>query len=139
MLVAAILVACSLNAEEKKAPAPLVPIGDPGKGRALFEDKRCSTCHTVEGAKFPEVEQPVVDLVHLAGANNPEWTRDLYAREIMDPQHTISIDHQKAMVRVGDRVGEVNSPMVNFNKDLSVQDLIDITTFLEEKTKLSKR
>jgi len=114
-------------------------MGDGGKGRTLFEAKLCSRCHTVEGVKLPDLGLPQVDIIHLAGTNHRTWTRDLYAREIMNPQHLISPEHQKAMVRIGDRLGEVNSPMLNFNQSITVQELIDLVTFLEEKTNLSKR
>lgn len=43
------------------------------------------------------------------------------------------------MVRIGDRLGEVNSPMLNFNDKLTVQELIDLVTFLEEKSNQVKR
>lgn len=111
-------------------------MGDPGAGRTLFEEKLCSRCHTVEGAKFSDRDLPAIDFIHLAGTNNRGWTRDSYASEIMNPQHLISPDHQKAMVRIGDRVGEVTSPMLNFNNKLTIQELINLVAFLEAKTNL---
>lgn len=110
------------------------PLGDATKGKSLFESKLCSRCHTVEGAKFPEYDLPAIDFIHLAGENNRGWNRDIYATQIMDPQHLISPDHQKAMLRIGDRLAAENSPMLDYNQSLTMGDLVDLVTFLEVRT-----
>lgn len=139
ILVATVLVVLTLRAQDGIETTPVIPIGDGGKGRTLFEEKLCSRCHTVEGAKFPDSDLPAIDFIPLASNNNRGWNRDFYAAQIMNPQHLISPEHQKVMVRIGDRLGEVTSPMLNFNKNLTVQELIDIVTFLEEKSNQVKR
>jgi len=125
-------VAWSVSSQDAEEISPVFPLGDPARGRALFEEKQCSRCHTVEGVKFPELDLPAIDFIHIAGENNRGWTRDFYASEIMNPQHLISPDHQKAMLRIGDRLAAENSPMLDFNQNLTVADLIDLVTFLEE-------
>lgn len=123
-------------AQDTPEKTQIVPEGDPGKGRELFEHKQCFRCHTVEGQKFPDADLPGVDFIHLGGANNRGWNRDLYAAQVMDPQHLISPDHQKAMAIVGDRLGAENSPMPDFKQALTVGDMIDLATYLAERSAL---
>lgn len=126
----------SVIAQETEEKRQIVPKGDPANGRTLFENKQCFRCHTVEGQKFPDAELPGIDSIGLAGENNRGWNRDLYAGQIMDPQHLISPDHQKAMLILGDRLGAENSPMPDFNKALTVGEMIDLATYLEEQSEL---
>ena len=111
------------------------PRGDAKKGRVVFEVKNCHRCHTIEGEDFPEFDLPAIDHISLCGENNAKWTRDDFAHHTMSPQHLISPDHQKAMLIIGDKLGAENSPMPSFNDLLTVQDLIHVSTFLEEKSK----
>lgn len=107
------------------------PDGDAKKGRLLFEKKMCSRCHTVEGVQFSDRDFSVIDDIHLGGINNRGWSRDNYASEIMDPQHRISPDHRKTMLRLGDRNTAETSPMLDYSQSLTVGDLVDLVMFLE--------
>lgn len=134
ILIFALSPVLSLFSQDPVEMTPVFPDGDAKKGRALFEEKMCSRCHTVEGVKFPDHDLPVIDDIRLAGANNRGWSRDSYASEIMDPQHLISPDHREAMLRIGDRTAAETSPMLDYNQSLTVGDLIDLVMFLEEST-----
>lgn len=133
-IVAALGFVFVLGAQEGEPKEKVLPKGDPAEGRTLFESKQCYRCHTVEGQRFPDAEIEGIEFIHLAGANNKGWDRDLFASQIMDPQHLISPDHQKAMLIVGDRLGAENSPMPDFTKALTVRELIDLAAYLEERS-----
>jgi len=135
LLIASVFVLAGF-AQDTAEKSQIVPEGDPGRGRELFELKQCFRCHTVEGQRFPDADLPGIDFILLGGANNRGWNRDLYATQIMDPQHLISPDHQKAMAIVGDRLGAENSPMPDFNEALTVGDMIDLATYLAERSAL---
>ena len=127
-----------VDTEAKKGEAKIFPKGNAKKGALVFEVKLCHRCHTIPGKRFPEIDLPPIDNISLAGENNKGWTRDDYAHHIMDPQHIISPDHQKAMIIIGDKLGAENSPMPSFADLLTVQDLIHLATFLEEATSAHK-
>lgn len=131
--VVAVLLLPAVVAQDVGESDKVVPKGDPAEGRTLFESKQCFRCHTVEGQRFPDPELAGIEMVHLGGENNKGWDRDLYAAQIMDPQHLISPDHQKAMLIIGDRLGAENSPMPDFTKALTVREMIDLATYLEER------
>lgn len=138
-VVFAMAVLQSAIAQDSEDGEKVVPKGDPAKGRTLFENKQCYRCHTVEGQRFPDAEVEGIEFVHLGGTNNTGWDRDLYASQIMDPQHLISPDHQKAMLIIGDRLGAENSPMPDFNDALTVGEMIDLATYLEERSVSGER
>lgn len=110
----------------------ILPKGDATKGRIVFQAKQCHRCHTVTGAKFAEIDLPAIANIALAGDNNSGWDRDDYAHHILDPGHIISPEHQRAMIIIGDKLGAESSPMPSFLDLLTLRDLIDLSTFLEE-------
>ncbi len=130
MLIALLQVVIAQDVTENEK---VIPKGDAVQGRTSFESKQCYRCHTVEGQRFPDPEVSGIEMVHLGGENNKGWDRDLYATQIMNPQHLISPDHQKAMLIIGDRLGAENSPMPDYTKALTVRELIDLATYLEER------
>lgn len=109
------------------------PRGNSAEGRKTFEAKQCFRCHVIEGLKFPEAEATDFELISLNGENQDGWTRDDFAAAIMNPDHLVSPDYQKAMIIIGDKLAAENSPMPAFNELLTVKDLISLVTFLEEQ------
>lgn len=109
------------------------PRGNSAEGRKTFEAKQCFRCHVIDGLKFPEVEAADFERIPLNGDNQEGWTRDDFAAAIMNPDHLVSPDYQKAMIIIGDRLAAENSPMPAFNELLAVKDLIALVTFLEEQ------
>lgn len=109
------------------------PRGNSAEGRKTFEAKQCFRCHVIEGLKFPEVEAADFERILLNGDNQEGWTRDHFAAAIMNPDHLVSPDYQKAMIIIGDKLAAENSPMPASNELLTVKDLIALVTFLEEQ------
>lgn len=112
----------------------VIPEGVFQRGRQVFEAKECFRCHTVQGAKFPDRGELSVELIDIGPAAHGAWTRDQFGAAIMNPQHMVSPQFQKAMIIVGDKLAAENSPMPNFNDVLTVQDLIHLVSFLAESS-----
>ncbi len=112
------------------AAEPLFPEGNLARGETLFETHQCFRCHTLENKELPDFDLPATLKIHLGGSEHLAWTRDTYAKAIMNPEHVVSPQYQAAMIRVGDKLGAANSPMPHFNTLLTVADLIDLATFL---------
>lgn len=127
--------ALSLFAEtEEKKSAPVIPEGRVNAGKTLFVEKGCYQCHTAGDIKLPGSELDETLLIGLGGSKDGKWTRDDFARAILNPSHTVSPEYEKAMIILGDHFKAVNSPMPGFNDILTASDLIHLTTFLTSLT-----
>ena len=76
----------------------------------------------------------MVELIEIGPSGHGSWTRDDFGAAIMNPQHMVSPQYQRAMIIVGDKLAAENSPMPNFNDVLTVQDLIHLVSFLAESS-----
>jgi len=120
------------SAFAKDPSASIVPAGDPVRGEQLFIDRRCFRCHTVEKAELPDFDIPPALKIHLGGESHQQWNRDAYAQAIMNPEHVIAPQYQTLM-QSSDPNAAKETPMPNFNRDLTVSELIDLATFLAAK------
>lgn len=110
----------------------VLPAGRPEVGQRLFVDKGCHQCHSAGATKLPPVDLAPRLVIELGGGLHAKWTRDDYARAIMDPNHLVSEDYRIAMMRLGDNFKAENSPMPNFTELLRVSELVHLAAFLED-------
>ncbi|MDF1850705.1 MAG: c-type cytochrome [Verrucomicrobiales bacterium] len=121
----------TLESQEKKESArPVIPKGSVAAGKTIFVAKGCYQCHSAGEIKFPVSELEETLVIELGGEKQQAWSRDDYARAILNPNHTVSPDYEKAMMILGDHFKAVNSPMPGFNDILTASDLIHLSTFL---------
>jgi mono/diheme cytochrome c family protein len=116
------------------SPKSVFPTGKAEAGQVVFVEKGCHQCHSAGPTKLPAVELESRLVIELGGDVHAAWTRDDYARAIMDPNHLVSEDYQIAMIRLGDHFKAENSPMPTFADVLRVNELIDLVTFLDTLT-----
>lgn len=126
-----IIAATSLNAQDPVDQKLIVPPGKEERGLKLFVEKGCYQCHSAGATKLPEVELAPRLVIELAGDVHNSWTRDDFAKAIMNPNHVVAEDYRVAMMRLGDHLKAENSPMPDFVEMLTVADLIHLTTFLD--------
>jgi mono/diheme cytochrome c family protein len=112
----------------------VLPVGKPETGGQLFVEKACYQCHSAGATKLPPVDLAPLLIIELGGELHAQWTRDDYARAIMNPNHIVSEDYRVAMMRLGDNLKAENSPMPEFTTLLRVSELIDIAAFLDTLT-----
>ena len=98
-----------------------MPKGDPVKGRAVFDKFSCYSCHEVRGEKFPAPEKG-------QAAVGPELSQ-------MGPMHpleyfTESTINPSAVGGKKYRGPDGKSKMPDFNSDMTVQELIDVSAYL---------
>ncbi len=124
----------SANAQDSPASAPssFIPQGNIARGETVFLEQRCYRCHTLEGRELPDFDLPAKLKIHLGGSTHLLWNRDEFGRAILNPKHIVAPQYQAVMIQAGDKAGAQESPMPNFNTLLSVADLIDLATFLDE-------
>ena len=133
--LALISLTTSLIADTPGDQQTVVPPGEALLGKDLFTGKGCYQCHSAGSTKLPEVKLEPRLVIELGGELHSTWTRDDYAKAIMNPQHVVAEDYRIAMMRVGDHVKAENSPMPEFIDLLTLSDLIHLTTFLDSLTK----
>jgi Cu/Ag efflux protein CusF len=97
-----------------------MPKGDPVKGRAVFDKFSCYSCHEVRGEKFPPLDK--------GQAVGPELSQ-------MGPMHpleyfTESTINPSAVGAKKYRGPDRKSKMPDFNSDMTVQELIDVSAYL---------
>lgn len=112
----------------------VIPPGKAEAGRGLFVEKGCYQCHSAGSTKLPPVDLAPRLVIELGGDVHLKWSRDDYARAIMDPNHLVSEDYKIAMIRLGDHFKAENSPMPTFADVLKVSELVDLVTFLDSLT-----
>jgi Cu(I)/Ag(I) efflux system protein CusF len=97
-----------------------LPKGDPVNGRAVFDKFSCYSCHEVLGEKFSPLDKNQ--------AVGPELSQ-------MGPMHpleyfTESIINPSAVGAKKYRGPDGKSKMPDFNSDMTVQELIDVSAYL---------
>ena len=105
-----------------------LPEGDAERGKSTFMDLGCGFCHTVKGVEGlrASVTAPQRTIV-LGGEKSRTYTYGELVTSIINPSHKIS---QPELSDVVDEDG--NSQMVNYNDIMTVTEMTDLVTFLEQ-------
>src|SRR5262245_34586313 len=95
-----------------------VPKGDPVKGRAIFQKYECQYCHEVRGEDFPFA---AVDYGTELSQMGPLHPLEYFAESVINPNSIASKQH---------RGPDGKSTMPTYNEKMTVQELIDLSTYL---------
>ncbi|MEZ6131462.1 MAG: hypothetical protein R3C59_22540 [Planctomycetaceae bacterium] len=109
-----------------------LPAGDSDAGRAAFVELNCHHCHTVAASDLPVVDDREMN-VRLGGEVSRIGTYGELVTSIINPSHRLAKGHAAEGVSV-----DGQSLMKNYNDVLTVQQLIDLTTFLQSRYVLRK-
>lgn len=114
------------------------PEGDAYNGELLFTQYKCFNCHTMAGTEFLADEwRLTMDdgiAVELGGDTARVQTYGDLVSSIINPSHRIAQGYSPEEVMEDN--GE--SRMAYYNSVMTVQELIDIVTFLESKYELKR-
>lgn len=108
-----------------------LPEGDPETGQIVFVEYRCIECHTLAGTEFTE-ELERETMVRIGGESTRVKSYGDLVTSIINPSHKLAKGYAVEDITEGD--GE--SRMRNYNEELTVQELIDLVTFLKSKYEL---
>lgn len=104
-----------------------LPEGRASRGRTVFQEKRCTLCHVVDGVPLSSgVDQPPMR-IRLGGGAGDRLVPHEIATEIASPSRWVSI-HRPDGTR--EDLGPADSPMPDLARHLTVQDLADLVEFL---------
>ena len=110
-----------------------LPDGDAAKGLAVLVDMKCHTCHQVRG--HDELPAPVAEPpVRIVLGGPPGWARTdtELVNAIVNPSHRISARYARDELREGSK-----SRMGEFTEAMTVQQLIDLVSFLQSLYELA--
>jgi len=95
--------------------------GNPARGREAFVKFECYSCHQVLGEKFPQPGGDAIgpELSQMGPIHPPEY----FVESIMNPSAVIGEDRYRAK--------DGRSKMPSFNDIMTVEELIDLATFLK--------
>ncbi len=108
-----------------------LPKGSAESGMQVFIDMECTACHTVAGLDLPPPEEMSDVAVNLGGETPVVKTQAALVTAIVNPSHSLV---QGLYLQAEGPEG--GSKMPNFNDLLTVAQLIDLVTFLEQQYKL---
>ena len=128
LLVAALAQGCQLESMGLKLPE-----GDAAAGKQVFVDRHCNDCHTVADVEYAESSVPVMYMgkrttgkinVVLGGKNSSRRTQGELVTSVINPSHRISTSYER-------HLATTKSPMRTHNESMTVQNLVDLVTFLQ--------
>lgn len=128
-----VMVACLLSACEQgklSGKGLYLPKGNIDEGKTAFIDLNCHQCHTVANVELPAFapETPLISL-HLGGELYRVKTYGELITAIINPNHIISAEYLQQLSKFAqDETSQ--SPMISFNDEMTVTQLINIVTFL---------
>ena len=130
-----ILSACSPSPDKGFS----LPKGSVAEGEILFTQFQCYECHTIAGTDFVGDEARLSEnngiAVELGGAKSDVQSYADLVTSVINPSHRIAEGYDPDQVTYGD--GE--SKMAYYNSIMTVEELVDIVTFLETKYSVLQR
>ncbi len=103
-----------------------LPDGDAQAGREAFLYMQCHQCHTLKGETLPVIAGEDPPYVELGGQVTQVKTYGELITSIINPSHKLATGYAKDLVSEGGV-----SKMYDYNRFMTVQELIDIVMFLQ--------
>lgn len=127
-LLGFVLAALAGGCDNPKSPSGFrLPDGDIPKGKQAFIALKCNSCHSVEGVEMPP---PSLFNMPLGGETPRVKTYGQLVTAIINPSHVVSEKYRKLM-------GDLKiSPMPEMNREMTVEQMIDLVAFLQSRYKL---
>jgi hypothetical protein len=120
----AVLSACDADRMSEKGFS--LPPGDAMQGHEAFVYLHCFECHTIDDETFPKVSGAEQPFVELGGKVSSVKTYGQLVTAIINPSHKLAKGYP-----VDDVSLNGTSRMPVYNRFMTVQELIDIVTYLQ--------
>jgi sulfur-oxidizing protein SoxX len=104
-----------------------LPLGDADRGRAAFIAFRCLDCHDVHNVELPPRTESEQAIVKLGGEVTRVKRYGDLVTGIINPSHRLAEGYTPS-----EQVEDGKSPMKVYNDVMTVAQLVDIVTFLQQ-------
>lgn len=109
-----------------------LPEGDIQRGRETFIALECNTCHSVADIDRAASDLPPPIHKKLGGEVSRVKSYEDLVTSIINPSHRLSARYPEDMIsEIADEEGR--SRMPNYNDVMTVQQLVDLVTFLQSE------
>ncbi|MFZ4774256.1 MAG: c-type cytochrome [Terrimicrobiaceae bacterium] len=126
LLLMVVLPSCFSN--PKSGRGFRLPDGNAENGKQAFIALKCYTCHKVEGVD--QLPQPIKFNLTLGGETTRVKTYGELVTAIINPSHVVAKKY------LTDLPVNHESPMPKFNREMTVEQMIDLVAFLHPRYKL---
>lgn len=126
MLIGLIILASSCNQQSRGFA---LPAGDIERGKIIYQELACDDCHSISGISWKGYDESLK--IGLGGEVTWLKTYGELVTSVINPSHRIAKSYEQANSDI-DGISE----MRNYNYVMTVQELIDIVTFLQSEYKV---
>lgn len=113
---------------ESQSSGFVLPEGDSAAGKLSFVELNCNQCHSVADVPWAGMKEMNDIHVNLGGEVSGIKTYGELVTSVINPSHKIARKYQEEGMTV-----DGASRMRLYNEYMTVQDLIDIVTFLQKE------
>ena len=132
-ITALLLLGAACSQEQVANRGLSLPQGDAENGRLLFLEYKCIQCHILAGTEFSDDEWRLTEnggiAVELGGKTDKIQTYGDLVTSIINPSHRIAKGYPLEQVTYVDGESQMNY----YNQVMTVDELIDLVTFLKSK------
>lgn len=107
-----------------------LPEGNIEEGKATYKKLACNECHSITGIEWRGGSDSLK--LHLGGEVSAQKSYGELVTSVINPSHKIARGYEQKTVTEGGL-----SKMKNYNEAMTVQELIDLVTFLQSEYKIS--
>jgi mono/diheme cytochrome c family protein len=126
LLMVGLLVLAACESDPMSEKGFSLPQGDAARGRDAFLYMHCYECHSIDRESFPKVPGAEPPFVELGGKVTKVKTYGELLTAIINPSHKLASGYPADLVS-----NNGISRMPVYNAYMTVQELIDIVTFLQ--------
>ena len=131
----AVMLFAGLSSCTNQSKGFVLPEGDADKGRVVYNELNCSRCHSIADIQWTGTEQFDDPYVKLGGDVSKIKTYGELVTSVINPSHEIERRSLNAeRVRLAD--GSSKMEMYKYNEIMTVQELVDVVTFLQSEYNL---
>lgn len=110
-----------------------LPDGDVIRGEQAFYELRCNECHAIAGEDASTMDEHREVIVVLGGKVSHIETHGELVTSIINPSHSFPRPYPRA------QIAQMNpSKMPSINEKMTVEELINLTAFLQSKYELEQ-
>lgn len=109
-----------------------LPAGDIEEGKAIYMRLACDACHSISEIEWKGGSDSLE--IHLGGEVSTQKSYGDLVTSVINPSHKIARRYKQKSAA---DTTEIVSKMKNYNEVMTVQELIDLVTFLQSEYKVT--